>query len=185
MKSAERVKMTIDGQPVIELDIRASALTIFHGQAGQPLDFASNSDPYAIGDTPRELVKALITATFGKGQLPARWPVKVALAHKEETGHSLSQQHPISLVRDAAAAAYPLLAELRHDDAQPPIWAKLMYLESEAVLRTMLALKDLNIPSLSVQDGIIVPQDSMELSKDTLSRFYRATTGATPHITTA
>ena len=49
------------------------------------------------------------------------------------------------------AAVYPLLlAELRDDEAQPPIWAKLMYLESEAVLRTMLALKDLNIPSLSV-----------------------------------
>ena len=31
-----------------------------------------------------------------------------------------------------------------------------MYLESEAILRTMLALKALGIPSLSVQDSIIV-----------------------------
>jgi hypothetical protein len=187
LSPAERKLMTIDGQPVIELDIRASALTIFQGQAGQPLDFEVNPDPYALpelSDTPRDLVKAFITATFGKGRLPARWPQKVALAHQEETGHSLSQQYPFSPVRDAVARAYPRLAELRQDDAQPPIWAKLMYLESEAVLKTMLALKDLSIPSLSVQDSIIVPQDSTQLAKDTLSRFYRAITGATPHIHT-
>ena len=38
-----------------------------------------------------------------------------------------------------------------------------MYLEREAILTTMLALADLGIPSLSVQDSIIVPQDSAEL----------------------
>jgi hypothetical protein len=53
--------------------------------------------------------------------------------------------HPISPMRDAVATAYPLLEELRRDDGEPPIWAKLMFLESEAVLKTMLALKDLNI----------------------------------------
>jgi hypothetical protein len=44
----ERKLMTIDGQPVIELDIRASALTIFHGQKGQPLDFEAHPDPYTL-----------------------------------------------------------------------------------------------------------------------------------------
>lgn len=46
LSADERKLMTIDGQPVIELDIRASALTIFHGQRGQPLDFEANPDPY-------------------------------------------------------------------------------------------------------------------------------------------
>jgi hypothetical protein len=83
------------------------------------------------------------------------------------------------------AKAYPLLAELRRDDAAPPLWAKLMYLESEAVVRTMLALKDLGIPSLSVQDSIIVQQERETLARETLSTFYKVTTGATPRITTA
>jgi hypothetical protein len=181
----ERKLMTIDGRPVIELDIRASALTIFHGQRGQPLDFEANPDPYTLHelrDTPRDVVKKFITATFGKGQLPARWPQKQAHDYKEERGQSLSKQHPISQVRSAVARAYPLLAELRRDDAKPPLWAKLMYLESEAILRTMLTLADLGIPSLSVQDSIIVPQDSVQLAKSTLSVCYRSTTGAIPYV---
>jgi hypothetical protein len=180
----ERKLMTIDGQPVIELDIRASALTIFHGQQGQPLDFEANPDPYTLPelrDTPRDVVKKFITATFGKSQFPARWPHKQAHDYKEGTGQSLSKQHPISRVRSAVARAYPLLAELRRDDVEPPLWAKLMYLESEAILKTMLALADLGIPSLSVHDSIIVPQDSVGLAKSTLSVCYRSTTGAIPY----
>jgi hypothetical protein len=47
MKSTERLKMTIDGKPVCELDIKASYLTIFQARGGQPVDFA---DPYAAGE---------------------------------------------------------------------------------------------------------------------------------------
>jgi hypothetical protein len=60
-----------------------------------------------------------------------------------------------------------------------------MYLESEAILATMLALADLGIPSLSVQDSIIVPQNSEKLARVTLSKFYEGITGAIPCITTA
>jgi hypothetical protein len=150
MKPAERLKMIIDGQPVCELDIRASALTIFHGQAGQPLDFTSNPDPYAVGElsaTRRDVVKAFINATFGNGQLPSRWPQNVSRNYRKETGRSLRRDYPIVQVRGAVARAYPLLDTLRPNNAEPPIWAKLMYLESEAVLRTMLDLANLNIPA--------------------------------------
>jgi hypothetical protein len=88
-------------------------------------------------------VKAFITATFGHGQFPVRWSPKAARDYREKTGESLSKQHPIKRVRDAVAKAYPLLAGLRQDDAEPPIWARLMYLERKAVFQTMLALKDL------------------------------------------
>jgi hypothetical protein len=185
LKAAERLKMIIDGQPVCELDIRASALTIFHALRGQPLDFASNPDPYAVGElsaTPRELVKAFINATFGTGQLPGRWPQNVSSAYREKTGQSLSREYPIQQVWDAVARAYPLLAELRQDDAEPPIWARLMYLESEAVLRTMLALAEINIPSLSVQDSIIVQRDYERRARDILSDQYKVITGTTPCI---
>jgi hypothetical protein len=109
---------------------------------------------------------------------------KAAIKHKEETGHSLSRQYPIRQVRDAVVRAYPLLAELRPDNAQPPIWAKLMYLESEAVLRTMLVLADINIPSLSVQDSIIVQRDREQRARDILLERYKEVTGATPRIIT-
>ena len=90
--------------------------------------------------------------------------------------------HPISPMRDAVARAYPLLAELRQDDAEPPIWARLFYLESEAVLRTMLALQECRVPSLSMHDGILVPRDSETLAKATLEEHYRVATTATLYI---
>ena len=181
LSGAARLKMTIDGKPVCDLDIKSSALTIFHALRGQPLDVASGLDPYQVGElsaTPRDVVKAFITATFGNGQFPARWPQEAARELKEKNG----KQYPISRVRDAVARAYPLLAELRQDDAEPPIWATLMYLESEAVLRTMLALQERGVPSLSMHDGILVPRDSETLAKATLKEHYRVATTATPYI---
>jgi hypothetical protein len=87
-------------------------------------------------------------------------------------------------VRDAVAKAYPLLAGLRQDDAEPPIWARLMYLESEAVFQTVLALKDLNIPCLPVHDSLIIPRDKEQTARDIdiLSVLYEDATAATPHI---
>jgi len=185
LSGAARLKMTIDGKPVCDLDIKSSALTIFHAISGRPLDFTGGLDPYEVGElsaTPRDVVKAFITATFGNGRFPARWPQEAAREHKEKTGQNLGKQYPISRVRAAVARAYPLLAELRQDDAEPPIWARLFYLESEAVLRTMLALQERGVPSLSMHDGILVPRDSETLAKATLEEHYRVATTATPYI---
>jgi hypothetical protein len=187
MSSAERLRMTIDGKPVCELDIKASYLTIFHARQRQPLDFDSKPDPYQVrvlSGTPRSVVKAFITATFGIGQFPAKWSRKAASDYKAETGKSLSKLHPISQVRDAVTRAYPLLAELRQSDAEPPLWARVMYLESQALFRTMLALMDDGIPSLAVHDSLIVQCDREEEARDTLSKLYEAATGAKPRITT-
>ena len=34
----ERLKMTINGEPVAEIDIKASQLTIYHAMVGEPLE---------------------------------------------------------------------------------------------------------------------------------------------------
>jgi hypothetical protein len=183
MGSAERLKMTIDGKPVCELDIKASYLTILHAQQRQPLDFDNNPDPYQLPEltsTPRDVVKAFITATFGNGQFPDKWSQKAVRDYKAKTGVRLDKQHPLAQVRDAVANAYPLLADLRQDDAEPPIWARLMCLESQALFRTMMALKDVGVPSLSVHDSLIVPLDNEQRARAMLSDLYRETTGATP-----
>jgi hypothetical protein len=60
LPGAERLKMTINGEAVCELDVRASYLTILHAQNGQPLDPAN--DPYelsGLGEAGRDVVKAL------------------------------------------------------------------------------------------------------------------------------
>jgi hypothetical protein len=180
---ADRLKMTINGKPVCELDVRSSALTIFHGVHGRPLDFTSNPDPYTLrelSDTPREVVKRFVTVTFGLGQFPTRWPQNFAREYEATNGQRLSTVHPISRVRDAVARTYPLLAALRRDDARPPIWAKLEYLESEAVLGAMVALQAAGISSLSVYDSLIVQHGREQMARDILTELYKSTMGLRP-----
>lgn len=186
MSSTERLKMTIDSKPVCELDIKASYLTIFQARGGRPLDFAH--DPYEVGELsalPRDVVKAFITAAFGNCQFPDKWSRQAVSDYKAETGTSLNKQYPISRVRDAVARAYPIMAKLQQHGAQPPIWATLMYLESQAIFRTMLGLQERGIPSLCVHDSLIVQRDKEKTARATLSELYKAATGASPHIVTA
>jgi hypothetical protein len=48
MSKDDRLRMTIDGESVAELDVQASYLTIFQAQQGNPLDVYSGEDPYAL-----------------------------------------------------------------------------------------------------------------------------------------
>jgi hypothetical protein len=194
MGGAKRSKITIDGRPLCELDIKASTLTIFQALGDEPLDFVNDPDldPYALPGCPREVVKALITATFGQGQLPAKWPQKASRDYRAGllvegeglTERGLGKRYPIAQVRDAVASAYPLLAELRRDDAKPPIWAHLQYWESEVVLRTMVDLQAAGIPSLTVHDSLLVPLDDGQIAIDTMKKQFHFVTGAVPHIVT-
>jgi hypothetical protein len=112
-----------------------------------------------------------------------KWSKDTGERHRERTGKALGKQYPLSIIRAAVTQAYPLLAELRSSEERPPIWAELMYLESEAVLRTMLALKEEGVPSLSVHDSLIVPVSHEERARKMLVDIYAATTTATPQVT--
>jgi hypothetical protein len=178
MHVTERLKMTIDGAAVCELDVRASYMTIFHAQHGQPLDPAR--DPYELlgrGEEGRDVVKGFLTRTFGNDEFPGRWSSKLASDFLEDHGKKLGKQYPLHHVRDVVEATYPLLAEL-----QPDAWAPLMFLESEAILTTMLALMERGIPSLSMHDSLIVPQRHATAATVLLRTSYEATTAATPFI---
>src|SRR5262249_54644757 len=63
LKKEERLKMTIDGEPVAEIDITASYLTILHARGGVPIDLSR--DPYSVEGLPRAIVKAWVTMTLG------------------------------------------------------------------------------------------------------------------------
>ena len=48
--------MTINGEPVAEIDIKASFLTIYHAMVGEPLE--GTSDPYARAKVDRSIAAA-------------------------------------------------------------------------------------------------------------------------------
>jgi hypothetical protein len=72
---AQRLRMTINSEPVCEIDIRASYLTIFHALYDEPFD--PTNDPYdvaGLGPEARDVVKKWITASFGNNAPIAKWP---------------------------------------------------------------------------------------------------------------
>src|SRR4029077_3184664 len=66
LKQTERLRMTIHGEEVVEIDIRASYLTIYHAHYGAPLDPDPERDPYdlpGLGAEARNVVKLWFVAT--------------------------------------------------------------------------------------------------------------------------
>lgn len=174
MDRADRLRMTINGEPVCEIDIRASYLTIFHAWHGEQLDAVS--DPYDIpelGPEARDVVKMWITASFGNNAPITKWPRELVAKYRERAGKALGKRYPAKEVAEKVAQAFPLLARLNGAKGQQRGWAELMYTESEAVLSTMIALMHGRIPSLAVHDSLIVPLSQWREATIALAHWYQ------------
>jgi hypothetical protein len=175
MKEADRLRMTLNGESVVEIDIKSSYLTILHGKAEVSLDLSA--DPYSLPGVPRGVVKGWLVATLGNQKHLTRWPSHQAEEYLEKTGRSLSKDHLISSIQAAMTTKYPILSDMERLDAS---WADLMFIESEAIIHAMLNLIDQGIPSLPVHDSLLVPVSAMDLASDLLEASYQDIAGITP-----
>src|SRR4029077_10946523 len=80
----QRLKMTIDGERVCEIDIRASYLTILHARYNIPFAVSAEVDPYQITGIPRNVVKAWVTVRFGTKSTRTRWPSEAIRRYAED-----------------------------------------------------------------------------------------------------
>lgn len=177
MKSEDRLKMRINGEPVCEIDIRASYLTMLYALAGSPLP--SDATPYEIDGIPRKIIKAWITITLGHDKLHVKWPSELK-ADLEGKGFDLTNEFKIKAVQEAVLDRHPIL---RDWPSMPFSWADLMYMESAAVMNTSLYLTGFDeVPCFSVHDSIIVPESQAQLAAEALSLEYRRSTGAKPTL---
>lgn len=177
-KKAKRLEMRLNGEPVVEIDIRASYLTILHGFMQMPIDLSG--DPYQIAGMDRAVVKTWITASITNGKPLERWSAR----HREEfasehPGRSLSATHKPRAVEAAVTLKHPILRDLT---ALGATWADLMYIESKAIIATMLELIGADVPSLPVHDSIIVPAAHEHLTRAALIRHFETKAGITPTL---
>lgn len=177
MPKEERLKMTINGSPVAEIDISGSYLTMLHGLQGAP--FNPTQDPYAVEGIERRIVKAWTTATLGYDRHLKKWPPKTVEDFKEKTGQHLPSVVKVKDVRKAMEKRHPVLESW--DDC-PINWAVLMYNESKAVIATMLELMGRGIPSLAVHDSLIVRAEDQETAHRVLVARYGEVAGITPEV---
>jgi hypothetical protein len=178
LKQDRRLGMTIDDEPICEIDIRASYLTIYHAHFGVALD--AKRDPYELPGLPaeaRDVIKLWFVATFGNNGHLDRWPRAIAKNYREDHGQPIGKRYPVTRIREKALKLYPLLEKWGTDDFG---WSDLMFIESQAILGAMCELMSLGIPSLSVHDSFIVPSSKQEVAEQTLSKHYLKETGTAP-----
>ena len=156
LSGERRGLMQINGEPVVEIDVSASHLSIYMGEMGHKV--ADGSDLYSVEDFAREDVKQFITMSFGQGKLPKQWPKKSNIV----VG--------IHDVREAVCRAIPCLlslAESGHD------WATLQYLEAETLIQAMQSLHKKDIPAYCVHDSLIVPVSREQECRKALTRAWQ------------
>ena len=178
LKSNERKAIRINNQPVVEIDVSASYLTILHGLLKEPFD--ATRDAYQLEKIDREPVKAFISQVFGLGGLPKRWSPTWDDKFLTAYGYKLSKRYKLAKVRDIVVAHYPILTRLEGLGLD---WSDLMFAESEAMLTAMLVLmRHHETPSLLVHDSLIVPESGRQFAMEAIEMSYKARCGIRPRL---
>ena len=177
MPKEKRGFIKIDGENVVEVDINATYISIMHGIKQQPLP--NREDIYAIGNIPREVVKIWFAISFGLGRFPRQWLPK-SLQELKEKCPEYEPWMTARRVEKVVLEYFPFMADLPSEDIG---WSKLMYMESEIVIGTMLELmNEHNAPALPVYDCVIVRKSDQELAMRILSKHFHKQTGLVPKL---
>ena len=168
LSGTDRAKLTIDGEPVVEMDMHACALSITHALFGIPLP--NQSDFYNIGGLDRSIVKSWINLSLTNGKPLMKWPENV-IEDFDKAGikyKKASHYAPIML------KAYPFINDLEQHNVT---WAKLQFEESEVIIASMKELITRGIPSYPVHDSLIVPSGAQRVAEGVLEGCFRERLG--------
>lgn len=171
-KSSEwrRSEITINGEAVDEVDLRASHLTLLHALLQKPFD--PRQDPYEISGWPRAVVKAWVSQAIGASNpRPTQWSGDAQMQYeKERPGQRLKDEFAIREVGADVKARHPLLIDLKVCRIGT---MDLMFHEAE-ILR--LAMEDLiltqGITVLPMHDAIIAPKSTLRQAQEALERAF-------------
>jgi hypothetical protein len=188
-----RLAMTIGGEPVAEIDIGASYLSIFYALRGKQIDTDRDAYRDILGPTDfdREITKKFISASFGSRHLITLWSANVkaefekAMRKKDLAPFAIDpKRYPIKLVRQKVLERHPLLERWGSEiNGRVLDWADLMFIESQIIISTMLVLKrDHGIPSLPVHDSLIVPRSKVWRAQEVLTGQFQEMTGCIPSL---
>lgn len=162
LKKLDRAKVTINGKPVVELDINASYLRILHSL--RDMELPTGDDIYHIEGVDRRIVKAWVAATLGHTSFHRSWPSR-AMDELKKSGIKLSKTQSYPALKPAILSKFPVLEDWPTCGIR---WSHLMFHESEAMIATMLSLQDLNIVALPIHDSLIVTQDDAKTAKEVM-----------------
>lgn len=148
--ATERPRISIDGEPVVELDYSTLHPSLLYAEVGA----IPPHDCYAIGNWPRPLVKKALLVLINASNLPA---VRMYLAHCPEMaalGPADEQDalHIASRVIGDIKRVHQPIAKFFHDDTG----ARLMRVDSDLSSAILSKLLRQGIVALPVHDSFLV-----------------------------
>jgi len=171
----ERARMTINGEPVVEIDIEACFFSILSGLVDRPIP---EGDPYKIEGIPRGIVKSWMTISLTNGEMLSKWPPGTPQKLREKL--SLSKIPSASSVKKAILEQYRWL---EWASKKAGGWARLQHIESSIMKLTVMELVHRDIPAYPVHDSVIVPTSKASIARQTLAYWFEAKTGIVGKIT--
>lgn len=176
MEKHHRHDMRINGEPVVELDLRASFLTILYAQRGIAPD--PLIDPYTFGPIPREVIKAWIAMTLGYDRFHSNWSDETVDKLIEDEGINLRKAYGIDSVRAAVIDEHPILQSWPNSTVR---WQNLQYLESSAIIDAVEALgTGYGITALPLHDALLVQRSNIDTASEILADTFRERIGVVP-----
>lgn len=183
LNSSQRAQLRMAGEPVVELDVSASHLTLLLGLSGSTLPA---QDLYEGLLYPRAVVKRWALEVCGKGRPPGRWSKKlsadlpVPTEPIQQVGAAVMRRFPV-LECPASVVPDALVAEVGHS-AESLVTHYLTAREAEAISLAMRALRAQGILALPVHDSLIVPVRAEEAARQAITAGYSAVCNLQPRI---
>lgn len=165
-----RESITINGEAVTEVDLRASHVTLLHGLLNQPFD--ANDDPYTIKGWPRGVIKAWVSQAIGaSNSRPFQWSDDAEDAYEDERpGRWLDNEFAVREVGAAVIDRHPTLLDLEVCGIDT---LDLQYHEAEILRSAMETLMfERDIAVLPMHDALIVPMSAAEEAKGVLEQAF-------------
>ena len=149
-KEIHRVKSTIDGEAVAEIDLRACNLVLLSGLTGTPMPSRKFEDPYRLlpcvleAPEKRGLVKEISIKLIGSGN-----PIKRRSTELME----MLKLEEYKAIRDELHHQFPALLRMNEEGLEG---IGLAYHESEIVIATIEGLKCQGVVAYPMHDAILV-----------------------------
>ena len=180
-----RPGITINWGQTVEVDVKASQLTLLLGLTGAR---AVPNDPYEFEGIPRAVVKTWVVQTLGAGAPLRRWA--------DNTPEDVSEFKP-KAVREAVVARYPFLGDLASlvpadllatlpNDLEMRAWGAgqwLTFQEATIMGKAMMTLCRRGIVVLPVHDSLIVPIEAERQARGAITSEFISVAGIEPRIT--
>jgi len=168
LPKSERHYLSIDGEPLADLDFGSCFVALLHVYDGTEFD-PDAPDPFMIeGYEPqRELIKQCAYAILNAPHRIKNYPEKIS----QEDGSRPSM--PWRMMEEVVFTHVPLFEAY----AYTALGLKLMRLESDILIRVLLDLIERGIGFIPMHDGIMVPQSKKQVTHNLMLRHYHALTG--------